>query len=123
VCSCLCLCVRVCILSLTCPHQTGQWKALEQLVASDLEHGFYSGLAPPSQTPCLHSGVLGELTLLRSNFTRADIEAGDYVRDHGVFAEFQELLNGDFRVPYIQHYRITARAARGSSEALLSGVL
>jgi hypothetical protein len=79
--------------------------AVESIVVEDLRVGFMPRVAPPADLETFTS-TWADLTLLRCKYLRAQFEDGDHVPDDALetYTEFVCLLNGDHRVPCIQHY-------------------
>lgn len=78
--------------------------AIESIVAADMAVGFFPNLEPPPELAA-RTSLMAELTLLRCKFVSSQIEDGDYVSEdlQALFIEFRTMLNGDHRVPRLQH--------------------
>ncbi len=95
-------------------------RALWTVVTSDLENHFFPGVEPPVEAWAHHTKTIAEVTLLRCKYARAQVEDGDYVSEEqaAVYFDFLRLLNGDPRLPYVQHYCHTPGCCEGRSIAV-----
>ncbi len=81
-------------------------KALTAVVASDLRIGFFPGMRPPDDFR-RHNEQALELTVRRHLFTRARHECESPAADQqteDLCATLLMVLNGDWRLPVLQHY-------------------
>jgi hypothetical protein len=83
-------------------------KSLVAIVEEDLRLGFYPGVMPPNDEPVeLHCRNLLEVTLLRAKLIMArEEDDADPKRDEreALNREIREVLNGDIRKAYCEHY-------------------